>query len=96
MSKVTVVAKITAKTDALEAVKSELLKMITPTRKEDGCIEYRLHQDNNDPAVFLFYENWKSRACLEQHMNSEHFKVYVEAVSELISDKTVNLMTEFI
>lgn len=96
MSKVTVVAKITAKSDAIEEVKSELLKMISPTREEEGCIEYRLHQDSNDPAVFLFYENWKSHACLERHRDTEHFKAYVAAVSELISDKTVNLMTEFI
>ena len=40
MPTVTVVAKVTAKSDAIEAVKTELLKMIAPTRKENGCIEY--------------------------------------------------------
>lgn len=96
MSIVTIVAKITAKTDAVEAVKSELLKMIAPTRREEGCIEYRLHQDNGDPSVFIFYENWESRACLERHMNTEHFKAYVAAVTELILDKTVNIMSELV
>jgi len=26
------------------------------------CIEYRLHLDNDDSDVFIFYENWESEA----------------------------------
>jgi len=96
MSTVTVVAKVTAKIDAIAAVKAELLKMIEPTRQEEGCIEYRLHQDNDDPSVFVFYENWKSLVCLEQHMKSQHFQEYVAAVNDLISDKIVHKMTEIV
>jgi quinol monooxygenase YgiN len=43
MSTVTVVAKIVANEEAIESVKTELLKMILPTRREPGCLEYRLH-----------------------------------------------------
>lgn len=93
MAYVTVVAKVVAKKDAVENVRTELLKMIAPTRREQGCIEYRLHQDNGDPAVFIFYENWESAACLERHMESEHFKAYVNAVDGLIAEKVVHLMT---
>lgn len=94
MSTVTVVAKVIAKSNSIEAVKAELLKILTPTRQEEGCIEYRLHQDNDDPSVFVFYENWKNLACLEQHMNSAHFQAYVAAVGDLIADKVVHKMTE--
>jgi quinol monooxygenase YgiN len=94
MSIVTVVAKVTAKSDVIEAVKAELIKLIEPTRQEDGCIEYRLHQDNDDPSVFVFYESWQSLACLEQHTNSQHFQSYVAAVGNLITDKDVHKMTE--
>ena len=58
MPQVTVVAK----------VRSELLRLIAPTRNEDGCIEYRLHQDHDDPAVFIFYENWENESSLARHM----------------------------
>lgn len=94
MAIVTIVAKVTAKSGQIEAVKTELLKMIAPTRQEEGCIEYRLHQDNDDSAVFLFYENWLNAACVNQHMNSPHFKAYVAAVGDLIADKVVHKMTE--
>lgn len=94
MSRLTVVAKLTAKRESAGNVKCELLKMVAPTREEEGCIEYRLHQDNNDPAVFVFYENWESAACLEKHMNSEHFKAYVSAVASMLEEKVVNILTE--
>jgi len=93
VSKLTVVAKVTARKDTVENVKSELLKLIAPTRKEDGCIEYNLHQDNEDPAVFVFYETWESLASLENHMNTDHFKNYVNAVGCMIEDKVVHKMT---
>lgn len=61
MSKLTIVANITAKAGKEELVKSELIKLIAITRKEEGCINYDLHQDNQNPAHFMFYENWESR-----------------------------------
>jgi quinol monooxygenase YgiN len=77
MPQVTVVAK----------VRSELLRLIAPTRNEDGCIEYRLHQDHDDPAVFIFYENWENESSLARHMESEHFKNYVSAVDGMLVEK---------
>jgi quinol monooxygenase YgiN len=96
MSIVTIVAKVTAKSDVIEVVKTELIKMLVPTRQEEGCLEYRLHQDHENPAVFVFYENWKDLICLEQHMNSAHFLAYVAAVGDLIADKAVHKMEEIV
>ena len=93
MSKITVVAKIVAKKETVESVRSELLKLVAPTRKENGCLNYFLHQDNDDPAVFIFYENWENEACLAKHMESDHFKNYVSAVDGLLDGKFVNIMT---
>jgi quinol monooxygenase YgiN len=93
MSKITVVAKIVAKKETVESVRSELLKLVAPTRKENGCINYALHQDNDDPAVFIFYETWENEACLAKHMESDHFKNYVSAVDGLLEGKNVNIMT---
>ncbi len=93
MAIISVVAKVVAKKESVEGVKAELLKLIAPTRKEAGCIDYCLHQDNEDPAVFIFYETWESLACLEKHMESDHFRSYVNAVGSMIEDKVVHKMT---
>ena len=93
MARVTVVAKIVARKDCREAVKAELLKMVPLTRLEEGCIEYRLHQDNDHPETFVFFENWESQACLEAHMETAHFKAYVLAVADKIEEKIVQKLT---
>jgi len=93
MSKLTVVAKLMAKKESVEAVKAELLKLIAPTRKEEGYIEYRLHQDKADPAVFIFYENWESDACLEKHKETDHYRSCFSAVADMIQDRSVNKLT---
>ena len=92
MSDVTVVAKLVVQAGSVDQVKAELLKLLTLTRLEDGCIQYNLHQDNEDPAVFVFYETWQSLACLEKHMNSDHFKRYINAVGSMIAEKVVHKM----
>lgn len=90
MSKLTVVAKIVAQKESVENVKSELFKIIAPTRKEDGCITYNLFQDNENPAVFVFIENWESEGHLEKHMNTAHFKDLVAAIGGITEETTIN------
>ena len=60
MATTNVVAKIVAKKGCAESVKSELQKLIAPTRQEQGCIEYLLFQDNEDPDIFMFYGNYSA------------------------------------
>ena len=53
MPDLTIVANITAHPDKIDLVKAELIKLIDVTRAEEGCINYDLHQDNENPAHFL-------------------------------------------
>lgn len=94
MSKLTIVANIKAKTDSIELVKSELLKLIDTTRAEEGCINYDLHQDNANPASFLFFENWESRELWQAHMANTHLADYVKATEGAVDEFTVSEMTQ--
>lgn len=94
MTKLTIVANIFAKTDKVDLVKVELEKLIATTRAEQGCINYDLHQDNENPAHFLFFENWESRELWQQHMNNQHLKDYMEAVDGAVEEFTLNEMTQ--
>ncbi len=96
MSTLTIVAKIEAKSDKVELVKAELLKLIAPTRKEAGCIQYDLHQDNSNPAVFVFYENWESRELWQAHMNNDHLKAYMEATDGAAAQFILNEMSRIV
>lgn len=94
MSKLTIVAHVRAKSDQSDFVKAELLKLIDITRAEKGCINYDLHQDNNNPAHFLFYENWESRELWQTHMNNKHLKDYMAATEGSVEDFTLYEMTQ--
>ena len=51
MTTLTIVARIEAKSDQIELVKNALIKLIEPTRNEEGCLQYDLHQDNENAEV---------------------------------------------
>ena len=94
MSKLTIVAHIKAKSNKVDLVKAELLKLIAITRAEKGCLNYDLHQDNENPAHFLFYENWESRELWQIHMNNQHLKEYMAATNGAIAEFTLHEMTQ--
>lgn len=89
----TIVANIIAKEDKIDFVKTELEKLIPPTRAEKGCIQYDLHQNNKNPAHFLFYENWESSNLLQEHINSKHFKDFVSNTENALQKLAVDEMT---
>lgn len=93
--KLTIVAKIEANPDQIKSVKAELLKLIAPTLKEAGCVQYDLHQDNEKPAVFLFYEKWESRELWQKHMNNSHLAEYRKATEGAVASFALNEMTKF-
>ncbi len=94
MTTLTIVAKIEANIDQVEFVKAELVKLIEPTRQEQGCLQYDLHQDNERPEIFVFYENWQSRELWQAHMNNEHLKEYMLNTQGAVADFTLNEMTQ--
>jgi len=93
MPKLTIVANITAHPDQISLVKAELEKLIDITRAEEGCINYDLHQDNDNPAHFMFYENWESRELWQAHMNAPHLAAYMAATDGAVAAFTLNEMT---
>lgn len=93
MPKLTIVAHITAKPEASERVKKQLHALIPPTRAEDGCLQYDLHQDDEKPAHFMFYENWESREHWLAHMQSAHLKHFQAASDGLLEELTIHEMT---
>ena len=93
MTQLTIVANIKAKPDKVDLVKTELLKLITMTRNEQGCVNYDLHQDNDNPAQFIFYENWETHELWQAHMGNVHLKEYMQATEGAVETFTLNEMT---
>ena len=84
--KVTVIAMVQAKPGKEAEVKKVLLGLRGPTLAEKGCINYDLHQAVDDPAQFMFHENWASKGDLDAHLQSVHLQTWRKRAVELLAE----------
>ncbi len=94
MTKLTIVANIHANPDQIDLVKAELEKLVPITRAEKGCIHYELHRDNDNPAHFMFFENWESRDLWQTHMNAPHLAAYMQATDGAVAEFSLSEKTQ--
>jgi len=67
-----------------EALKTQLLNLVANSTKEAACLQYDLHQSQEDPNVFIFHEEWESQAGLDLHNASPYITDFVALAPELI------------
>ena len=82
---VTVIARIHAKPGMEDETRKVLQGLLAPTRAEAGCINYDMHHSGDDPAQFVFYENWTSKEALDQHLATPHLKAFMENAPRLLT-----------
>ena len=92
---VTVVGRFKA-TEGLDRILKEiLLTLIEPSRKDEGCIKYDLHQAVDDPTRFIFYEIWESREHLSRHSATPHVQNTRAKAKDLLAEAPeVTLLTK--
>ena len=82
----TVIAQIKAKPGKENQVRQELLSLVAPSRKDAGCVNYDLHQSPDNPALFLFHENWTSKAHLDAHLQKPDLQAVLGRVGQLVAE----------
>ncbi len=96
MNKIAVVAMFTAKTGKEDALEEALIKLVSPSRKDVGCISYDLHRNSGDPSGFVFYERWESKELLDQHLAQPHLTAFGEMAEELLDGPADVKILEFL
>ena len=81
MAEVRVIARAIARKGKEDQLKALLQGMLAPTHAEPGCRLYELYE-SEERGRFYFYEVWDSRAALEQHVASTHYK-HLEIILQL-------------
>jgi quinol monooxygenase YgiN len=85
----TVVAKIHPKAGHESEVESLLVKMADAVRQhEPDCLVYRPHRSAATPAVFYFYEQYRSDAAFEFHKTAPHLSAHRGQMRELVTRPT--------
>jgi quinol monooxygenase YgiN len=81
---INVIARVRAKEGKEDALKSVLLALIPPSRRELACYQYDLLQSTADPREFCFVERWDGEAALDQHAKSEHVNKAGTQMADLV------------
>jgi len=88
----TVIAYMRAAPGKRDELRASLEALVEPTRQEKGYVNYDMHQGQEDPDSFFFYENWESGEELDAHLAAPHLKAFAARIPELLDEKglTVN------
>jgi len=84
--KLTVLARVRAAAGKEEELYTMLTGMVQQTRTEEGCINYDLHRRQEDPALFCFYENWRSKKDLDDHFATPYLQAFLGKAGELLAE----------
>jgi quinol monooxygenase YgiN len=85
MTLCTLIGTVVTKDETREELRRILADQVAPTRAEAVCVNYDLHVDAKDPNVFVFYENWKSRADLDAHLKTPHLQPLFGRLEQLLA-----------
>lgn len=70
---ITLVAKKIVKKAYLDEFIELANKLAEESRKENGCEEYHLYQDIDNPQVLTFIEKWVDEKAIQDHKQTEHY-----------------------
>jgi quinol monooxygenase YgiN len=65
------------RSEALKAFKT----VCEETRKEDGCICYKLGADLDQENVYNLYEEWESATALDAHTKTAHLAEFLISIN---------------
>ncbi|MCL2092772.1 MAG: antibiotic biosynthesis monooxygenase [Treponema sp.] len=93
---VKVIATNYIKAEHIEAAKPLFREILEATNKEDGCLEYKLYENKDEPGLYVFVEEWESMAHLEAHFQTDHFKRIVPLLGGFAAKQGgVQVLSEF-
>lgn len=86
--KLSLVAFLYAQSGKEAELAKRLLALVEHSRAEAGCINYDVHQSDDDPTVFVMYENWTEREALDLHFTMPYMRDIVADLPGLLRAPT--------
>lgn len=80
---ITIIAKFNVIGSCVEDFKKCAVNVTRETRKEKGCLSYKIYQDRKDAAKFTFIEEWLNDTAIEHHNCAKHFVKFLEDIKPL-------------
>ncbi len=80
----TVIAKLQAAAGKEDALKAALTAMVAEVKANEAgkAVAYSLHTSNDDPTMFLFYEQYADDDAVASHSKTEHMGALNSTIRE--------------
>lgn len=65
-----------------DELRTTLLSLTSPTRKEEGCIIYNIYEEEN--GALLLFEVWRAQEDLERHFEKPYLKDFLAKADGLL------------
>lgn len=89
------IAEIKAKSGMVEALLTELAKLIPLSKQESGCVRYEIHQSVEDENLITFVDRFKDMKAFNFHCETNYIKKYFDdIIPKLADDIKISLYKE--
>jgi quinol monooxygenase YgiN len=78
-----IIAKNFIKTSEISKAEPLFRELVAASKKDQGCLEYRLHKDDAEPGLYVFIEEWADKDSHAKHDASEHFTRIIPQIGAL-------------
>jgi quinol monooxygenase YgiN len=87
---VTLVVILRARKGQETLLEAELRALVSPSRKEEGCLAYNLYRSIETPSALLLHEVWASRDAHAEHTCLPHFLRWNARKDALLASRDAN------
>ena len=77
-------------------LEAELRALVSPSRKEEGCLAYNLHRSIDTPGALLLHEVWASREAHTEHTYTPHFLRWNARKDALLASRDANFWKQIV
>ncbi len=82
---VNMVAICKGRSDSRSEMLAIMRAFVEETVKEDGCLEYRLHNSVDDPDVFVFFETWRDQTAVDRHFARPEIRELIAKLEHVLA-----------
>lgn len=82
---IVVVGRIQTDAERHDQVQAAGEALVAASRRDEGCIGYRMYAATDDPNAFVFVEEWESREILDAHFATPHVAEFMRTAPPLLT-----------
>lgn len=87
MSKISLIAKLTAAEGKAEELRRALETLIAAADEEDGLEIYSVHAETANPDVFYFFELYRDQSALDVHGKGDRMRPAMQALGSMLAGR---------